>query len=136
MVLLSSVSLGVVAAVLPLNPKSQRPFSSSVDRKKQAPEGEQNSLLIITSFDRIKRAIYDLFQKLNDPDTKTAIKIGAGAAFMIFPAFWDLTRPTFHRYRAQWAVVTVRLRRILFSFLFFSDEMNRLTFIMIYLFST
>jgi len=95
-----------LTAVLPLNPTSQRPFSSSVDRKKQAPEGEQNSLLIITSFDRIKRAIYDLFQKLNDPDAKTAIKIGAGAALMTFPAFWDVTRPTFHRYRAQWAVVT------------------------------
>ncbi|PLW46714.1 hypothetical protein PCASD_03661 [Puccinia coronata f. sp. avenae] len=95
-----------LTAVLPINPTSQRPFSSSVAAKKQAPEGEQNSSLILTGLDRTKRAIYDFFQNFSDPDTKTAIKIGVGAAFMTFPAFWDVTRPTFHHYRAQWAVVT------------------------------
>jgi hypothetical protein len=99
----------VSAAVLPINPTSQRPFSSSVAAKKQAPEGEQNSSLILTGLDRTKRAIYDFFQNFSDPDTKTAIKIGVGAALMTFPAFWDVTRPTFHHYRAQWAVVTVCL---------------------------
>ncbi|KAA1104029.1 hypothetical protein PGT21_007693 [Puccinia graminis f. sp. tritici] len=95
-----------LTAVLPLNPKAQRAFSSSGNRKQQAPEGEQNASSMTSVFDRIKRTIYDFFQNFSDPDTKTAIKIGAGAALMTFPAFWDVTRSTFHHYRAQWAVVT------------------------------
>ncbi|WAQ89456.1 hypothetical protein PtA15_11A144 [Puccinia triticina] len=95
-----------LTAVLPLNPKAQRPFGSGEAHKHQDRQGEQNASASVSSLDRPKRALYDFLQKLNDPDAKTAIKIGAGAALMTFPAFWDLTRPTFHHYRAQWAVVT------------------------------
>ncbi|KAH9451208.1 hypothetical protein KEM48_010615 [Puccinia striiformis f. sp. tritici PST-130] len=99
-----------LTAVLPLNPKAQRAFRHSFDQedksKSNQNEGEQNRSLINSSLDQLKRKIYDFFQIFNDPDTKTSIKIGAGAALLTFPAFWDVTRSTFHHYRAQWAVVT------------------------------
>ncbi|EGG02122.1 uncharacterized protein MELLADRAFT_91665 [Melampsora larici-populina 98AG31] len=92
-----------LTAVLPQDPKKLRPFPATYSGKQA---GEQNRALPNSSFDRIKRVLYDFFQSLGDPDMKTAIKVGGGAAVMAFPAFLDVTRPLFHKYRGQWAIVT------------------------------
>lgn len=95
-----------LTAVLPLNPKIHACFPSANQSARRNQQGEQNSSLIISSLDRVKRVLYDFSQSLRDPDTKAAIKIGVGAAILTFPAFWDYTRPAFHHYRFQWAIVT------------------------------
>ncbi|KAG0151562.1 hypothetical protein CROQUDRAFT_36606 [Cronartium quercuum f. sp. fusiforme G11] len=92
-----------LTAVLPQDPKTQRPFPSTQSGKQA---GEQNRPLAVSALDRLKRVVYDFFQNFRDPDMKTAIKVGAGAALMAFPAFWDVTRPKFHEYRGQWAIIT------------------------------
>ncbi|KAI8456293.1 Fusaric acid resistance protein-like-domain-containing protein [Phakopsora pachyrhizi] len=94
-----------LTAVLPLDPKkiSPIPVSQSSSKKKS---GEQNLTLLSGYRAKFKRAIYDFFEGLNDPDVKIAIKVGAGAALLMLPAFLDVTRPLFHQYRGQWAVIT------------------------------
>ncbi|KAH9818700.1 Fusaric acid resistance protein-like-domain-containing protein [Melampsora americana] len=92
-----------LTAVLPQDPKKLRPFPATYSGKQA---GEQNRAFANSSFDRIKRVLYDFFQSLGDPDMKTAIKVGGGAAVMTLPAFLDVTRPLFHKYRGQWAIVT------------------------------
>ncbi|PWZ00697.1 hypothetical protein BCV70DRAFT_160354 [Testicularia cyperi] len=56
--------------------------------------------------DRLSQLVWSLGEFFRQPDTKFAIKAGAGSAILASPAFFQSTRHIFTKFQGQWALVS------------------------------
>ncbi|KAF9063974.1 Fusaric acid resistance protein-like-domain-containing protein [Rhodocollybia butyracea] len=55
---------------------------------------------------RMKQGIWSLGKRLNERDTKFAVKAGMATAILAAPAFFDYTRAFFVKYYGDWALIS------------------------------
>ena len=60
----------------------------------------------LSTWGRQKQWIWSLYRRLQEPDSKYAIKSGTGTAILALPAFIESTRPWFLKYRGEWALIS------------------------------
>ncbi|KAE9403103.1 hypothetical protein BT96DRAFT_990562 [Gymnopus androsaceus JB14] len=60
----------------------------------------------LTFIGRIKQGMWSLGKRLNERDTKFAVKVGMATAILAAPAFFDSTRAVFVKYQGDWALIS------------------------------
>ncbi|KAE9403101.1 hypothetical protein BT96DRAFT_788775, partial [Gymnopus androsaceus JB14] len=55
---------------------------------------------------RIQQGLWSLGKRLNERDTKFAVKVGMATAILAAPAFFDSTRAVFVKYQGDWALIS------------------------------
>src|SRR5258705_513764 len=61
----------------------------------------------LTLMGKIDRTVWLVGKRLNERDTKFAIKAGMATAILATPAFIDSTRQTFVEFFGDWALISV-----------------------------
>lgn len=80
--------------------------SGSFPNHRRHMENTAQTPIALTFAQRFQRFVWRLGEFLRLPDTKFAIKAGAGCAILASPAFMASTRPVFREYKGEWALVS------------------------------
>lgn len=60
----------------------------------------------LSFFGRVQHRLWSSLHKLKDGDMRYSFKVGVGTAILALPAFIDATRPTFVRWKGEWALIS------------------------------
>ena len=72
-----------------------------------APDTIQTPWHTLTFMGRVNQTLWSIGKRMNERDTKFAIKAGMATAILAAPAFIDSTRSTFVDFFGDWALISV-----------------------------
>ncbi|WVQ72128.1 hypothetical protein IAR50_001673 [Cryptococcus sp. DSM 104548] len=91
--------------IVPIDPSRLQPPLYPKNGRDSASPIVVPSMTSLSWFGKIKQVFWAIGERLRQPDAKYAIKTGMGGAMLAAPAFTEVGRPIFLRYRGEWALI-------------------------------